>query len=227
MRRPLVGITPDVIDRAGVVTCRVAETYAACVERAGGVPVVLSPSGSLVAQYADRLDAAVFTGGDDPIMEAFGETTHAEAVRVHERRQAFEIALLRALTERDTPVLGVCLGMQYMGLLAGGRLDQHMPETTPTAGAHWESTHRVEGTGAGWAFGAGEVHSKHRQAIAEAGSLEVLARAHDGVIEAIGDPGRRFYLGVQWHPERTESGGLGQALFDALVGAVVEWKSGE
>lgn len=220
MDRPIVGITPDVIDRNGAVSCRVARAYAACVERAGGVPVVLSPSPSLVETYADRLDAAVFTGGDDPIMEEFGVPTHAEAVRVHPQRQSFEIALMRTLRERDTPTLGVCLGMQYMGLLVGGALDQHMPETTPTAARHWEAVHPVQAR-PGWPFGDGTVHSKHRQAITDPGPLAVLARADDGVIEAIGDPSARFWIGVQWHPERTGHADLGQALFAALVRAAI------
>ncbi|USO00103.1 MAG: gamma-glutamyl-gamma-aminobutyrate hydrolase family protein [Phycisphaeraceae bacterium] len=218
MDRPIVGITPDVIDRQGVATCRVATTYAARVERAGGLPVVLTPSMGLVGAYAGWLDAAVFTGGDDPIMEDFGVPTHARAVRVHPARQAFELALIRALRERGTPSLGVCLGMQYMGLTAGGSLDQHLPETTPTAAAHWEAIHAIQPE-PGWTFGGGEVHSKHRQAISDPGSLAVLARADDGVIEAIGDPKARFWIGVQWHPERTRNAALGQDLFDALVRA--------
>ena len=97
--------------------------------------------------------------------------------------------------------------------------DQHMPETTPDAGRHWEASHEIDPE-PGWAFGPGSVHSKHRQAVTDPGSLTVLARADDGVIEAVGDPSRPFRVGVQWHPERTE-GPLGQPLFDALVAACV------
>lgn len=223
MKKPLIGITPDVLDRDGRVTSRVAETYAVCVERAGGVPVVLSPSVGLIYGYVDGLDGFVLTGGDDPVMEEFGEPTHPAAVRVHPRRQAFEVALLRALAERAPakPVLGVCLGMQYMGLVAGAALDQHMPETMgeAEAGGHWEAEHAVVRASDGWAFGEGVVHSKHRQRLADGGSLHVLARSDDGVVEAVGDPGRGFYVGVQWHPERTAEAGVGQALFDGLVGA--------
>jgi len=220
-RKPIIGITPDIYDRSGVETWRVAGAYADCVSRAGGVPVVLSPMVEHVRTQLGMVDAAVLTGGDDPIMEDFGEATHAEAVRVLPKRQEFERALLDCLHEdaRDVPVLGICLGMQYMGLCAGGKLDQHMPETTPTAGDHWEEPHRVACAHSAWSFGDGEVFSKHRQAITDEGALEVLARAHDGVIEAVGDPVRRFWVGVQWHPERTNNAGLGQAIFDALIGA--------
>ncbi len=64
-----------------------------------------------------------------------------------------------------------------------------------------------------------EVQSNHHQAVRDSGALLVLARSDDGVIEAVGDPNRPFYLGVQWHPERTGAPTLGQQLFDSLVAA--------
>jgi putative glutamine amidotransferase len=45
-------------------------------------------------------------------------------------------------------------------------------------------------------------NSLHHQAIRQpAPGLEVVARAEDGVIEAVELPGKRFVIGVQWHPE--------------------------
>ena len=194
---PIVGITPDIYDRDGMPTWRVAHTYARCVSRAGGVPIVLAPMAAHASAQLGMLDALVSTGGDDPIMEDFGVPTHASSVRVLPERQAFERAVLGLARERGLPTLGVCLGMQYMTLLAGGELDQHMPETTATAADHWEKTHEVRPDHDAWAFGAGEIRSKHRQAMVDPGELVVLARAHDGVIEAVGDPAARFWIGVQ------------------------------
>jgi putative glutamine amidotransferase len=46
------------------------------------------------------------------------------------------------------------------------------------------------------------VNSIHHQAVKMvANSLRVTACASDGVIEGLEDPTRRFFLGVQWHPE--------------------------
>ena len=39
------------------------------------------------------------------------------------------------------------------------------------------------------------------------------------MIEAIQDESRNWYVGVQWHPERTTDEMLGQGLFDQLVAA--------
>jgi len=47
-----------------------------------------------------------------------------------------------------------------------------------------------------------DVNSMHHQALREVGrDLVVSARAHDGLVEAVEHPGRRFVVGLQCHPE--------------------------
>lgn len=213
---PVVGITCDVVEERA----RVRILYAKCVAKAGGTPILLPPLPAMAHEHAELCAALIMTGGNDPLTEPFGAPTHPMAERVPPTRQAYELAVLHAFDERpQKPVLGVCLGMQYMALVAGGELDQHLPETTPTAADHMdERTHRVEPVN-GSRLPAGEVTSSHHQAVRDAGALEIAAVAPDGVIEAVRDPSRPFYLGVQWHPERTDDHGLGQRLFDQLVEA--------
>ena len=215
--KPRVGITCDIIEHNATPRAAAATAYANAVQRAGGYPVLLPPLPGTEPDALAAVDALILTGGDDPITEPFGEPSHPAAVRVHPDRQDFELTLLRTAPP-DLPILGVCLGMQYMALVAGGRLDQHLPETTPTHADHDARDHAISPE-AQAAFPAGVVHSKHHQAVSDPGDLAVLARAHDGVIEAIGTPGRRFYLGVQWHPERTPGDALGVGLFRQLVAA--------
>ena len=183
------------------------------------------PSTSLLAFALLLPLAACDCGGDDPITEPFGVPTHASAVRVKQNRQDYELALLDGLSASrpDVPVLGVCLGMQYMALHAGGRLNQHLPETHGNHAEHWDHEHELCPTSEAVAairLPGGASWARHRQAIEDAGTLAVSARAHDGVIEAVADANRPFYVGVQWHPERTGNRALGQDVFDALVRAV-------
>jgi putative glutamine amidotransferase len=54
------------------------------------------------------------------------------------------------------------------------------------------------------------VNSYHHQAIREPGAgVRVVARAPDGVIEAVELPARRFVLGLQWHLELMLGDGAG------------------
>jgi putative glutamine amidotransferase len=210
--RPLIGVTCDLDDRGYCARPGCADQ----IRQAGGVPVLLPCEPPCAAEYVRRCDGLVLSGGDDPIMEHWNVPTHPRARPIHPRRQAFELALLEALEDRpDRPVLGICLGMQLMALHGGGGLDQCLVETIPTARLHWpRADHQIGGP-----LGAGVVHSHHRQAVADSGGLAVVARAADGVIEAVRDEARPFYVGVQWHPERTRDQRLGPGLFRDLVGA--------
>jgi len=222
-RPPRIGITCDVDGGRH----QVRRAYADLVYRAGGMPLLVpfapagGPAGADSAAEAcvDLFDGFILSGGDDPDTTAWGVPMHPEATPVDPDRQAFESALLRALDRRaEKAVLGVCLGMQMMALHAGGELDQFLADDLPTAGDHWgQKMHAVTGR-----LGNGLVLSHHRQAMRDPGSLRVVATAGDGVIEAVDDLVRAFYLGVQWHPERTEDERLGAALVAQLVAAAAE-----
>ena len=218
-QRPLIAITADLMIRNDRPTAFSTMTYTRSVLQAGGVPVILPPTPGPTDELIQRFDAFILTGGDDPVTEPFGVPTHPAAVRVLDDRQQFETHLLQSLNAHpEVPVLGICLGMQMMGLVAGGVLNQNLPDTHETHADHWEHEHEITSVDE-TLIPSGVTYSKHRQAMHEPGSMRVLASAHDGVIEAIDDPARRFYLGVQWHPERTNNAPLGQDIIDKLVQA--------
>ncbi len=223
MPRPLIAVTADLIDRNGREAAMSAMTYSDAVWAAGGLPVIVPPvveSVEFVGGLGGRFDGFVFTGGDDPKTEPFGRPTDPRTTPVFPRRQAFETALLAHLRDEwpEKPLLGVCLGMQMLALTRGGRLNQYMPDTHADAAAHWDHDHPVVSADES-VLASGTVHSRHKQAIEDAGSMRVLATAPDGTIEAVDDPRVSFCLGVQWHPERTGDGALGVGLFERLVGA--------
>jgi putative glutamine amidotransferase len=47
----------------------------------------------------------------------------------------------------------------------------------------------------------------------------VIGHSPDGLIEAVKDPSRGFYIGVQWHPERTPDPVLGLGIIKKHVDA--------
>lgn len=211
MSRPVIGITADI--RAGRFS--VKPQYVDVIDDAGGLPMVLPPLASRAAELVSLCDGVILTGGDDPIMEAFGRPTHPAASPVDPRRQEADLAVLEVARRRRLPTLGVCLGMQYMGLVAGAALHQHLDEVLERPEHHKDDhVHAVTGS-----LGEGTVTSWHHQALADPGDLEVVATADDGVIEAVADPDHPFYVGVQWHPERTEEPALGRGLVERFITA--------
>ena len=212
--RPVIGITTNVDERSHTVRYQYAKTIQEC----DGLPLILPPCTSdLFPELLRPLSGILFSGGGDPDTTPYGQPLHKEAKLTHPDRQRFESALLSHLEERipDLPIFGVCLGMQMMGLHAGGRLEQHLPDVLDDATVHADDhVHEVTGQ-----LGSGRVTSAHHQAISDPGNLHVVARAPDDVIEAVFAPDRRFYLGVQWHPERTSEPELGQDLIARFVAA--------
>mgnify|MGYP001410302459 CR=1 FL=1 len=206
---PVIGITADIIENKHCVGI----AYSNAIRRAGGTPLVLPPILGCEDTFIEHCDGFVFSGGDDPIMEAFGKKTHPKATKVDERRQAFELSLLAKLQlVPEIPVFGVCLGMQFLGLKAGATLIQHLDDEM--LNRHKRGEHNIASE-----LGHGVVHTHHHQALADAGSLDVIARSEDGLIEGVADKQKPWYIGVQWHPERTEHSILGQALFNDFVAA--------
>lgn len=224
--RPAIGITVDNRgnnSRSG--TYESAIRYSQAVNAADGVPLLLPHEIDRIHDFVDRCDAVLLSGGADPDTRAFEEPLHPLARRMDPGRQAFELGLLEELRHRrpQVPVLGVCLGMQLMALNAGGRLNQYLPDILPNAQLHAaDRRHPVSFRVDDSVLPAedGPVVSSHQQAVEHPGSLRVVAVAPDGIIEAIDDPMRHFYLGVQWHPERGNgSSALNFGLIENFVGA--------
>ncbi len=216
MKRPIIGLTPSV-DRVGDrLRIRVNAAYLDMLTEAGGAGVILTPEPELIPSYLASLDGFLLTGGPDIDVTPFGGTLHPKAEVMERKRQEFDFALLRALDAAPRhATLGICLGMQEMGVHAGCRLIQHIHDEIADGARHGDDRiHPVTS-----AFGDGPVRSYHHQALGDAGQFEVIATSDDGVIEGIRDPRRPFYVGVQWHPERTENRTLGVEVMRRLVEA--------
>jgi anthranilate synthase component 2 len=99
---------------------------------------------------------------------------------------------------RRLPILGVCLGLQAINEVFGGRT---VLAPVPVHGKRHEIFHTGQGVFAGLPspFGAARYHSLMVSPAVEAG-LEITARSADGVIMGLSH--RQYPLhGVQFHPE--------------------------
>jgi putative glutamine amidotransferase len=216
----------------GIATGPSEDNYVRAIREAGAIPVILpNTDGSAVAieEYLTMLDALLLTGGPDIPPSEWNEDPHATTKVLDNDRYLFEKALATAWVKRSQkPLMGICLGSQWINVIHGGSLLQDIPYEFNVN--HRDTTHPVtleaDSKLAG-IFGEThfEVNSFHHQAVRRIGEgLRIVARSPEGIVEATEttDP-KRFLIGVQWHPEKmTPADSRQQKLFKAFVEAAAK-----
>jgi putative glutamine amidotransferase len=206
--------------------------YPQAIMAAGGLPVILAPvRGAEVSQLLAHLDALVISGGPDLHSGSYGQEPHAQLGPNECEVDSFELALCAAARSARVPTLGICRGLQVINVAAGGTLHQHLPDVVGNridhrqVGSGYRPTHAVnieaESRTAAM-LGASDirVNSFHHQAVDALGDgLRVVARAPDGIVEAIEGRDDEWIFGVQWHAESLTDHSPHRALFAGLIAA--------
>ncbi len=221
-RRPLIGITGNYED----LTCKLADGYYKQVVAAGGTPVIVPPLSSTetIVETLRHLDGLLLSGGADinPLYQ--GEEPIPALHGINRERDLPELLITRLAYDRQLPILGICRGIQTLAVALGGKVEQDIKASIKHSqeADRSEPTHSVavdQDSTLYNIYGSPTllVNSFHHQAVREPGSkLRVVAKAPDGIIEAVESAEFKSVLGVQWHPECLGQDGL--PLFQWLVG---------
>ena len=190
--------------------------------------VFLLPVSDRAAQYAKALDGLVLQGGADISPLTYGERPLRPEWAGDPMRDRFEVDLVRAFTQAEKPVLGICRGAQLINVALGGTLHQDVPHhRSDEYDKHHHEVRLEPGSGLARLYGERgprRVVSIHHQAIKALGrGLRIEAHSEpDGLIEAVRGDGPSYICAVQWHPEfhGGRSGFLeGGPLLDEFLGA--------
>lgn len=235
---PFVAVTATTEIIRGLSRVRVNEAYIAAITGAGLLPVVISPmDAGHACDVVDGVAGLLLTGGEDVGPHHFGAEPHP-TVEVHEGRDSFELALVRAARERALPTLAICRGLQLANVAFGGTLIQDLPSARPDALDHAPEnarTRRVHEVAvrpsSRLASALGTTHlttnSSHHQSLDRiARELVVTAHAPDGIVEGAEWASEDWWLlGVQWHPEELlgTADGWDRALFAAFATVVYNY----
>jgi gamma-glutamyl-gamma-aminobutyrate hydrolase PuuD len=77
------------------------------------------------ASSLDDADLVVFTGGEDVDPQLYGERLHPKT-RFAKSRDTSDILMYVECLKKGIPMLGVCRGMQFLHVMNGGKLYQHV-----------------------------------------------------------------------------------------------------
>lgn len=211
---PVIGILPRYDTEFTNLT--LSEGYITGIIAAGGLPLMipLTFDRANVARILDLCDGFLIPGGPDITPSLYGRDEEPQLCRTSPMRDAMEFMLIPEILKRNIPILGVCRGMQALGVSMGCTLNQHIPTKYSHSDIkHVQSTlfappsHAVKIDASSQLYSLlkqKEIHVNtiHHQSLETiAPGVHVSAYASDGVVEAIELPGYRFALGVQWHPE--------------------------
>jgi len=142
-----------------------------------GVGIVLNDD------YKDLInmcDGIVFQGGDD--------------------FEKYDMAALKYIYDINKPVLGICLGMQLMGVLFDGTMvdiENHKKKLDYVHEVKIKRTSKLYNI---YKSDIIKVNSRHKSVIKNT-NLNVVGISNDRYIEAIESINKKFFIGVQWHPE--------------------------
>jgi len=241
--RPLIGITcsREVGGAWGLYSTGhfmdyTYDEYSRAIHYGGGAPVLIpvAQTHDTLLTILDRLDGLLLSGGPDINPRFYGQEPLAGLGEIDEDLDRMELEAARMAFQKDLPIFAICRGIQVLNVSLGGTLYQDIGSEIQESINHTQkadksvNTHsiRVEKrTNLYSLLGRREiwVNGKHHQAIKDlAPGLIVSAKSRDGIIEAVEYSGKKFVLGVQWHPEGSwEKDPYSKRLFRAFVEAAI------
>jgi len=236
-KKPVVLIPSNIIYNNGMPCHFVRDTYVqALLEVAGCSPLIMPVTNGTFdfEKVADFVDGILLTGSPSNVCPSnYGAERVFDEKLLDLTRDATTLPLIRRAVEKDLPLIAICRGFQEMNVSLGGSLHQKVQEVpgkrdhrepqsdnlkivyeTPAHKVHTEKGGLFEKIGLPSEF---EVNSLHQQGVDRLGNgLHVEAVSDDGLIEAFSVPGKRFILGVQWHPEGDfQLNGSSRKIFEA------------
>ena len=244
--KPVIGITGNYED----LTCKLGQGYYKSVVAAGAVPLIIPPVADkdVIINTLERIDGLILSGGGDINPLWAGEEPSPLLHGINKERDLPELLIARLAYNRQIPMLGICRGIQTLAVAFGGKVAQDVSEVRGEGQGvrdvkhsqdadRSEPTHSVSIEKDSTLYNIYKsilspltphhspllyVNSFHHQAVIEPGDkFRVVAKAPDGIIEAMENSEFKSILGVQWHPECLEEG---LPLFQWLVGEAADYR---
>ncbi len=174
-------------------------------------------------------DGLLLNGGTDIFPDLYGGNIKSNYIYDH-ARDKMELELLSRAEKNNRTVLGICRGAQLINVYRRGTLhfdvklayEKAEYPSSLLANIFYRKTMYIQKQDSliGRTLNSKRcrVNSIHTQSVDSLGdSLEITGQEKNGVVQAIEDPSRPYFLGVQFHPEYLGYKASFRNLFKKLV----------
>ena len=233
MEKPIIGVIPLWDEEKESIW--MLPGYMQGLEEAGAVPMILhlTDSETVLKQTISLFNGFLFTGGQDVNPKLYGQEKRKHCGEICDMRDRMETYIFReAILNQNKPALGICRGIQFLNVMLGGSLHQDIPTELPSTIIHSQNSpydvpshyvRIISGTPLHKLVGKEniEVNSSHHQGINRiAKGLEIMARADDGLVEAVYMPEHPHVWAVQWHPEYSLKDETSKKIFSHFIESI-------
>lgn len=194
---PIIGIvTKDYVSEENHDISIVYKDIEKSIIKNNGIPIGITLNYDY-KKIIDICDGIIFQGGDEFLK--------------------YDFDALKYVYETNKPTLGICLGMQLMGMFFGGTMIDVSNHKSVSKYSHKVKINRNSLLYKIFNSDYIDVNSRHNSVILDT-DLNISAISLDGYVEAIEDSNKKFFIGVQWHPENmTEYDDIQNRLFKYFI----------
>lgn len=206
MTKPIIGIVPrssTILNNCDAQA--IEETYRNAIIQSGGIPIAILPTqvASFESAIPREMQKMTIENKEDlnQLLYMCDGIISPGGFKTYE----YNYYICQYAREHNIPMLGICAGMQIMSRTG----DSSVSLERNIMDIHKNTLHNVtinKDTLLYDIIGNEniKVSSHHNYHVSSAGINSVSAISEeDGIIEAIEDQNLDFFLGLQWHPEKT------------------------
>lgn len=229
--KPIIGIVgrSDISSEDYNVMCCFESVRRSIVKR-GGIPILILPNQDLDYESSKPREIDRLTNEQKEELKKIVDLCNGILIPGTYKLFEYDRFIYEYALSKDIPILGLCGGMQLMGLADNDNIDsKEILLKNNTDIIHFQKdikyVHKVNiisDTLLSKVLNKKElkINSRHNYHLAKVKNLKISAYSEDGLIEAVEETNKHFVLGVQWHPESMlEYDEDANKIFDAFIEA--------